>query len=100
MLILKEKGILTYRKKDWKQVDSFFVLDSLVENLIDPVGAGDALIAYAAISMIISKNHAAASIISSIAAALACEVEGNVPINIKQVQHRLDLIEKKLKNRE
>jgi rfaE bifunctional protein kinase chain/domain len=101
LLILKlaEKGILTYRKKDWQQVDSFYVLDSFVENLIDPVGAGDALIAYAAISMIISKNHAAASIISSIAAALACEVEGNVPVKVKEVQNRLDHIENKLKNR-
>jgi rfaE bifunctional protein kinase chain/domain len=97
LLILKlaEKGILVY-KKNRTQVDSFYALDSFVENLVDPVGAGDALIAYATISMIISKNYAVASIISSIAAAIACEVEGNIPITVKEVEERLSIIEKKL----
>ena len=98
LLILKlgEKGSLTYRKKDWNKVDSFFVLDSFVKNLVDPVGAGDALIAYATLSMVVSKNHAISSIISSIAASLACEREGNVPIKIKEMLDRINEIEKKI----
>ena len=98
LLILKlgEKGSLTYRKKDWNKVDSFFVIDSFVKNLVDPVGAGDALIAYATLSMVVSKNHAISSIISSIAASLACEREGNVPIKIKEMLDRINEIEKKI----
>ena len=98
LLILKlgEKGTLTYRKKNWNRVDSFYVLDSFVTNLVDPVGAGDALIAYATLSMVVSKNHAICSIISSIAASLACEKEGNVPIKIKEILDRVSDIEKKI----
>ena len=98
LLILKlaEKGTLTYRKKDWNQTDSFYVLDSLVTNLVDPVGAGDALIAYATLSMVVSKNHAISSIISSIAASLACEKEGNIPIKISEILNRINEIEKKI----
>ena len=98
LLILKlgEKGTLTYRKKNWNRVDSFYVLDSFVTNLVDPVGAGDALIAYATLSMVVSKNHAISSIISSIAASLACEKEGNVPIKIKEILDRISDIEKKI----
>jgi len=99
LLILKlgEKGILSYRKENWKVIDSFYVLDSLVKKLIDPVGAGDALIAYATLSMCASKNHAITSIISLIAASIACEKEGNVPININEVAERINSIEKILK---
>ncbi len=98
LLILKlaEKGTLTYRKKDWNKSDSFYVLDSFVTNLVDPVGAGDALIAYATLSMVVSKNHAISSIISSIAASLACEREGNTPIKISEMLSRINEIEKKI----
>ena len=64
--------------------------------MVDPVGAGDALIAYATLSMVVSKNHAISSIISSIAASLACEREGNVPIKIKEMLDRINKIEKKI----
>ena len=64
--------------------------------MVDPVGAGDALIAYATLSMVVSKNHAISSIISSIAASLACERERNVPIKIKEMLDRINEIEKKI----
>ena len=100
LLILKlgEKGILTYRKKNWKQVDSFFVLDSFVENLVDPVGAGDALIAYATACLAVTKNEAIVSIISQIAAAIACEKEGNVPIKLSEIEDKLEKIQNKIEN--
>lgn len=99
LLILKlgSKGSLTYRKRDWKKVDSFYAVDSFVTNLVDPVGAGDALIAYATLSMVVSKNHAISSIISSVAASLACEREGNVPINVREMLSKINEIEKKVK---
>ena len=47
-LILKlgDKGVLTCRHGDHEALDSFFVVDSFVDRLIDGVGAGDALLAY------------------------------------------------------
>ena len=96
LLILKlgEKGTLTYMKKNWNKTDSYYVLDSFVKDLIDPIGAGDALIAYATLSMVVSKNHAITSIISSIAASLACEKEGNTPIKISEILAKINSIEK------
>ena len=70
------------------------MLDSFVKDLIDPIGAGDALIAYATLSMVVSKNHAITSIISSIAASLACEKEGNTPIKISEILAKINSIEK------
>ena len=97
LLILKlgSKGTITYRKKDWKKVDSFYSIDSLVSNLVDPVGAGDALIAYATLSMVATKNHAISSILGSIAASIACEKEGNIPIKISEILDKIKYIEKK-----
>ncbi len=99
LLILKlaEKGILSYRKENWRNIDSFYVLDSLVENLVDPVGAGDALISYATLSMCASNNHAITSIISLIAASLSCEKEGNVTIKITEILEKISKIERILK---
>ena len=81
-------------KKNWNKTDSYYVLDSFVKDLIDPIGAGDALIAYATLSMVVSKNHAITSIISSIAASLACEKEGNTPIKISEILAKINSIEK------
>ena len=97
LLILKlgSKGTITYRKKDWKKVDSFYSIDSLVSNLVDPVGAGDALIAYSTLSMVATKNHAISSILGSIAASIACEKEGNIPIKIREILNKIKYIEEK-----
>jgi len=39
LLILKlgERGVLTCTSRDHESLDSFFVIDSFVENLVDPV---------------------------------------------------------------
>ena len=79
-------------------MDSFFVLDSFVENLVDPVGAGDALIAYATACLAVTKNEAIVSIISQIAAAIACEKEGNVPIKLSEIEDKLEKIQNKIEN--
>ena len=39
--------MLTCRDSDHESLDSFAVVDSFVERLVDAVGAGDALLAYA-----------------------------------------------------
>jgi bifunctional ADP-heptose synthase (sugar kinase/adenylyltransferase) len=98
-LILKlgDKGVLTCKHGDHQALDSFFVVDSFVDRLIDGVGAGDALLAYATLSMLTSKCELTATIIGSLAAACECEKDGNIPINIEDVHHKLDAIEREAK---
>jgi bifunctional ADP-heptose synthase (sugar kinase/adenylyltransferase) len=98
-LILKlgDKGVLTCRHGDHQALDSFFVIDSFVDRLVDGVGAGDALLAYATLSMLASKCEFTATIIGTMAAACECEKDGNIPINIEDVHHKLDAIEREVK---
>ena len=98
-LILKlgDKGVLTCRHGDHQALDSFFVIDSFVDRLVDGVGAGDALLAYATLSMLASKCEVTATVIGSLAAACECEKDGNIPINIEDVHRKLDAIEREAK---
>jgi len=92
-LKLGERGIIPYRQPDFN-VRSFFTVDSFVEHLVDAVGAGDALLAAATLAHVITANPVIASILGSVAAALACEREGNTPIEPKEMIDRLDRLEK------
>ena len=98
LLILKlgERGVLTCTSPEHEALDSFFVLDSFVEDLVDPVGAGDALLAYATLTMLASRNETQATILGTIAAACGCEVDGNVPVTPDQVHARLDKVERQM----
>jgi rfaE bifunctional protein kinase chain/domain len=98
LLILKlgERGVLTCNGKDHESLHTFFVVDSFVENLVDPVGAGDALLAYATLAMLASRDETQATILGTIAAGCGCEVDGNVPITPDQVHAKLDAIERQL----
>ena len=80
-LILKlgERGIITYRTPD-PNVRSFFTIDSFAEHVVDAVGAGDALLAYSTLALVVTQDPVIASILGSVAAALACERDGNNPI--------------------
>jgi rfaE bifunctional protein kinase chain/domain len=95
-LILKcgSRGLITYRSSVKNFYRSFFVLDSFAGNLVDPVGAGDALLAYSTLSLLVSKNEVVASIIGNIAAAIECESEGNVPVPPEKIIQKLDNFEK------
>jgi rfaE bifunctional protein kinase chain/domain len=94
-LILKlgERGIITYRAPD-PNVRSFFTIDSFSERVVDPVGAGDALLAYSTLALVVTKDPLIASILGSVAAALACESDGNSPIEPEEVLSRLDRLER------
>jgi rfaE bifunctional protein kinase chain/domain len=98
-LILKlgDKGVLTCRHGDHQALDSFFVIDSFVDHLVDGVGAGDALLAYSTLSMLASKCEFTATIIGTLAAACECERDGNIPINIEDVHRKLDAVEREVK---
>ena len=87
---LGSNGILTLRRKIQKNdVRSFFVIDALEKNAIDPVGCGDALIAYASLSLYTSKNPVISSIVGSISASIMARINGNSPINKKSVREKI-----------
>jgi rfaE bifunctional protein kinase chain/domain len=96
-LILKlgERGIITYRASSLN-VRSFFTLDSFAENVVDAIGAGDALLAYSTLALVRSRDPLIASILGSVAGAMACERDGNVPIEPAAVLERLDRLEKQI----
>jgi rfaE bifunctional protein kinase chain/domain/rfaE bifunctional protein nucleotidyltransferase chain/domain len=97
-LILKlgERGLMTFRGMPTTEEDvrSFFAIDSFAERVIDAVGSGDALLAYAALSLFSAKSAVIASVLGSFAAAVECEHEGNVPVRPKDVTDKLERYER------
>jgi sugar/nucleoside kinase (ribokinase family) len=98
LLILKlgQRGVLTCNSADHQSLDSFFSLDSFVENLVDAVGAGDALLAYSTLAMLACRDEVQATIIGLLAAACECELDGNIPITPESVLKKLDGVEKRI----
>jgi rfaE bifunctional protein kinase chain/domain len=97
-LILKlgERGVLTCRSSDHESLDSFVVVDSFADRVVDAVGAGDALLAYATLAKLATRSDAIATILGSMAAACECEVDGNIPISPDDVRRKIDLIERQV----
>ena len=95
-LILKlgERGVLTCRSADHESLDSFVVVDSFADCVVDAVGAGDALLAYATLAKIATGSDSVATILGSFAAACACEVDGNVAVGAADVIRKIDAIER------
>jgi bifunctional ADP-heptose synthase (sugar kinase/adenylyltransferase) len=95
-LILKlgERGVLTCRSADHESLDSFIVLDSFVDRVVDAVGAGDALLAYATLAKMATGSDAVATILGSMAAACECELDGNIPIGPQDVRRKIDAVER------
>ena len=97
-LILKlgERGVLACNSTDHTSLDSFFVIDCFVENLVDPVGAGDALLAYSTLAMLVNRDTIQSTIIGTLAAGCECEFDGNVPVTPDHVHKKLDQIERRM----
>ena len=96
VLILKlgERGVFTYRAPS-PEVRSFFTVDTFADKVVDAVGAGDALLAYATLSMVATKSNVIGSLLGSLAAAVACERDGNNPIAPEDVLKKLNALEKR-----
>lgn len=94
-LILKlgDRGIFC-TSDDSSAKDSYFSVDSFANNVVDAVGAGDALLAYATLTMMATGSLVMASILGSMAAACECEIDGNVPIKSENVLAKIDAVEK------
>lgn len=95
-LILKlgDRGIITYRSNSPVDFRAFFTVDTFADRVVDSVGAGDALLAYATLAMVATKNDVIASILGNIAAAVECERDGNWPVTPDQVTKKIDAVEK------
>jgi rfaE bifunctional protein kinase chain/domain len=97
-LILKlgERGILGYRCRSEisNNVRAFFVVDSFAGKVVDAVGAGDALLAYATLAHSMGAGEVIAAVLGTIAASIECEHDGNEPIDAEQVRQRLNTIER------
>ena len=64
-------------------------VDSFATDIKDAVGAGDALLAYSTLMLLSSKSLIQSTILGSIAAALECEYDGNIPVISKVVTERI-----------
>jgi rfaE bifunctional protein kinase chain/domain len=95
-VILKcgDRGIITYRSDSPTDFRAFFTIDSFADKVVDAVGAGDALLAYATLAMVATKNDVIASILGNMAAGIECEHDGNVPVTPDQVLKKIDTVEK------
>ena len=94
-LILKvaERGLIAYRRGSDEPRD-FFALDSFADQVVDPIGAGDALLAYASLVLASTQNLLMASILGAIGAAVACERQGNVPVSPVEVEEKISALER------
>jgi len=95
-LILKlgERGVLTCRSSDHESLDSFVVVDSFADQVVDAVGAGDALLAYATLSKVATGSDGIATILGSMAAACECEQDGNIPVTPEDLHRKIDAVER------
>ena len=92
MLKLGERGVFC---KSSNKIQPFSI-GSFADKVVDPVGAGDAMLAYSALSLYMSKSLICASIIGTMAAAIECEQDGNVPIPLEKVIKKTIEIEEKI----
>ncbi len=95
-LILKcgDRGIITCRSIPPPDYRSFFTIESFADRVVDAVGAGDALLAYATLAMVATGNDAIAAILGNMAAGIECEHDGNYPVTPDMVLRKIESIEK------
>ena len=96
MLKLGDRGLLTYRAPN-EDVRSFFTVESFAGRVVDAVGAGDALLAYASLALAATRSPVIASILGALAAGVACEREGNQPVSPDEILKKLDAVEQAVK---
>ena len=94
-LILKlgERGVFCSTNAQ-NAKNSYFSINSFSTNVVDAVGAGDALLAYATLGMLTTNSLVVAGILGSIAAACECECDGNIPIRPENILKKIDEAEK------
>jgi rfaE bifunctional protein kinase chain/domain/rfaE bifunctional protein nucleotidyltransferase chain/domain len=98
LLIMKlgKRGLLACINNKHQNSDSYFTLDSFATQVIDPVGAGDALLAYSTMSMIVTNCKISSTIIGILAASCECEKNGNIPISKDDILNKIADIKKNI----
>ena len=96
MLKLGDRGLLTYTKPSPTDLSGWFHIDALTSDVVDRVGAGDALLAYSSLALKVSGSPVQAAILGSIAAARECELDGNVPVTSADLLARIDQLEREV----
>ncbi len=92
ILKLGEKGLLACYAPEGSEETPFFV-PNFVAHVVDSVGAGDALLAYATLVLAKTDNLVLASLLGIVAAACECEREGNYPISPEHIREKLKSIQ-------
>jgi rfaE bifunctional protein kinase chain/domain len=90
MMKMGERGMLTCVGPNHEAGDSFFVVDSFADRVVDPVGAGDAVLAYATLALLVDPRPVVAAVLGSLAAGCACERDGNLPVTTEYVLEKID----------
>ena len=90
-LILKlgERGIFCQGDR----LSRAFAIPSFVNKVVDSIGAGDALLAYATSAMVATKSLLISSILGSVAAACECETDGNIAIKPEEIINKINSIQ-------
>jgi rfaE bifunctional protein kinase chain/domain len=96
MMILKlgERGVFAVPSEKRRCASGAFSIDSFTSQVVDAVGAGDALLAYATLAMLAHHSEVVATILGSMAAACECERDGNISIRPADVLAKVDIVEK------
>ena len=91
ILTAGEGGCLVFRRVMQGESDPrhYVFVDSFADRVVDAVGSGDALLAYAACALATSRNPVIAGVLGSIAAGLECAYVGNQPVRVDAVRARL-----------
>ena len=84
ILKLGARGLFFLGESEYQSLGSF------TNTALDPVGSGDALLAYASLILKKTGSLPAASLLGSLAAACECELDGNIPIRPDAVVSKLE----------
>ena len=98
-LILKlgSRGLIGHRTpRDETDYRAFFVVDSFAGHVVDAVGAGDALLAYATLAHLACGNEVVAAILGAMAASTEVEMDGNIPVKPHQVREKVNKMRAKV----
>jgi len=95
-LILKlgERGLIGYRSAG-PMPREFFTVDTFVDRVADPIGAGDALLSYASLGLVATSEIVIAAVLGSIGAAVSCEHQGNSPVSPTDVEAKITALERR-----
>ncbi len=85
--VLLTRGAAGLRGVDF---ETQLTIPALATTAVDPVGAGDALLAYATLGLLASGRLVVAAWLGSVAAAIACSRRGNAPVTAAEVRAWLE----------